>query len=211
MAAIAAAPDGWAGALALSSAAAAAVTGVYYATATGRQALADGWERLAYRTGFELDDAGYARLLELAEWSGIYGVAYGLVSVAGLSLAAAVAGFLLAPRGTRAAFRQVLGVAAYASVILAIRLIIAAPVGYVRETTSSPTSLASWLGMSGQGSMAIALGTIDLMVAWWAIVTGLGLAAVYAVPARRAVAAIVGAYAGVALLAAGIGAALGAV
>jgi hypothetical protein len=112
----------------------------------------------------------------------------------------AVAGVLfLVFRG--ASFGQVMAVTTHAGVILALRQVIAAPVGYLRESTSSATSLGTWFPTLDQASpVARFLGAMDLFVIWWAIVLAIGVAVLYRRRARTVAATFVGVYAALALL-----------
>ena len=79
----AAAADGrWAGVLGWSTIVAAAASAGFYATAVGRLALVDQWDRMAAAFGRELDGAAYGRLQALGEYSAIYGVMTGVAGVA---------------------------------------------------------------------------------------------------------------------------------
>ena len=200
----------WAGVLALSSAAASLASGLFSVTAVGRQALVDQWERTAFAFGQELDDAGYAQLVELGDYSGLYGVASALAVVAGLSVAVAIALFATLPRRDGLpGFRQVLAVMAHASVILAVRFVVAAPVGYVRETAANATSVGNWVQLFAQGSSAgRVLALLDVVIVWWAAVAGYGIARLYGRRPGAMVLAFVGGYVGLALLLAGIAAAM---
>lgn len=200
LASLATAPR-WFAVLACSTAVAALATGLFFSTDVGRQALVDRWERTAYAFGHELDDAGYARLVALGRYAGVYGAASAIVEVGVVSIAVAVAAHALFKRAGGPGFATALAVAAHASVILALRLAIAAPVGYVRETAGSATLIGSWLPiLSGASAAGRLLGLIDLAVVWWAVVVGIGMAAVYGRPARRIVPGTVGTYIGLAIL-----------
>jgi hypothetical protein len=168
-------------------------------TAVGRQALVDQWERTATAFGQRVDDAGYARLEELSDRAGVgYAVATAVLS--GPVLTLGVAGLLLlAFRG--ASFGQVMTVATYAGVILAFRQLIAAPVGYLRESTSSATTLGAWFSTLDEASpVARFFGALDVFVIWWAIVLAVGVSVLYHRRARPVAATFVGVYAALALL-----------
>jgi hypothetical protein len=197
--------------LALSTTAAAAAAALFYATAVGQQALVDRWERAAFAVGRPLADAEYASLVDLSRYAALYGVATAVVSVAGVSLATAVAGYaFLRRRRPNAEFRRVLAIVAHTSVILALRLVVGAPAGYVRETAASVTSLGNWVPIFNQASAAARVfDTLDLALLWWAAATGAGMASLYGLPSRKGAGTLVGAYVGVVLLLAGVVTALG--
>jgi hypothetical protein len=169
-------------------------------TAVGRQALVDQWERTATAFGRPLDDQGYERLEELSERGGAgYAVANALLSGPVLAVGVAVA-LRLIFRGA-ATFRQLMTVTTYAGVILALRQVVAAPVSYMRESTASATTLASWLSLGDEASpVARFFGAVDVFVIWWAVVLAIGVSVLYRRPARTVAVTFVGIYAALALL-----------
>lgn len=199
-AAVATAPK-WAGVLALSTAVAAGAAAGFYSTGVGRQALVDRWERTAAVFGREVDDAAYAELLRLGEYSTAYGVASAVAGVALLTVAVAMLAFVFLPRRDgRPTFRQVMAVVSHASVILALRFVVAAPIGYARETETGVTSLGTWMPIFSQTSLVSRfLAMLDVMLLWWAIVAAVGIAVVYGRPVRPIALSFVGAYVAVAL------------
>jgi hypothetical protein len=169
-------------------------------TSVGRQALVDQWERTAVAFGQEVDDEAYARLEALSD-SGAAGYAVLSALISGPVLTIAVAVLLKVAFRDRATFRQVMAVATHAGIILAARQLIAAPVAYIRESTSNATSVGSWFSMLDEASpIARFLGALDLFVIWWAIVLAIGVAVLYQRRARTVAAMFVGVYAALALL-----------
>ena len=168
-------------------------------TDDGRVELVDEWERTATAFGQEVDDAAYARLGELSE-RGAVGYAVVGALLAGPVLAFAVAAAVrLTFRG--ATFTQALAVTSHASIILALRRVIAAPVAYARESTASATSLGVWFpGFDETSPVARFLGALDVFVMWWAVVLAIGVAVLYQRRARTLAATFVGMYAALALL-----------
>jgi hypothetical protein len=201
----------WAGVLAVATAASLAATAGLLATDVGRVALVDQWERTALAFGWPIDDARYAEMQELSR----YGMPYAAATAVARGPAAAgvLAGVLygvFAARGGRARFAQVLAVVAHASVILALRDLVAAPLNYLRESLSSPVTLVQLAGILDEASpLARFLASIDLFMIWWIVVLAIGLAALYQVRARLVAAGLLAAYVAVAALLAGTMAALG--
>ena len=210
LAAVAAAPS-WAGILTLSTAAAAAASAGFYSTGVGRQALVDRWERTAAAFGRELDDAAYADLLALADYGALYGAASAVASVALLTVGVAMVAFVaLRRRDGVPTFRQVLAVTSHASVILVLRLVIAAPVGYAREAAAGATSIGVWMPIFNETSIVSRfVGVLDVAVLWWAVVSAIGIAMLYGRPSRSVAVAFVGAYVAVALVVGAIMSVLG--
>jgi Yip1-like protein len=190
----------------------------FVSTDVGRQALVDQWERTATAFGQTVDDVSYTRMEERAANGGV-----GLLYAAGTALAYgpllvfAVSGVLFAvlrgrsgadllrgrsgadPVGPR--YIQLLAVVAYAGVILALRQVVAAPINYVRESISSPTTLVQFFGMVDEASpIARFLGVIDLFVVWWIVVLAMGVSILYRRPTRNLALAFAGAYVVLALL-----------
>ena len=177
-------------------------------TEVGQQALVDQWERTALAFGQAVDDAGYARMEETVASAGV-DLTYAAVTAiaSGPALAFALASLFYAvlnrTTGRRASYVQVLGVVCHAAVILALRQVIATPIGYVRESIASPTTLVLFFSLLDEASpVARFLGVIDLMVAWWLVVLAIGLSALYHRSARHLALVFGGAYVALALLAA---------
>ena len=127
-----------------------------------------------------------------------------------VAMAALIFGVFRGKGGRTVSYSQVLAVMAHASVILAIRQIVAAPVSFARETTASATSLGVWFPALDQASpLARFVGAVDVFVIWWVVLVALGVAVLYERQARRLAAAFLGVYAGVALLLAATMTALG--
>ena len=169
-------------------------------TSVGRQALVDQWERTAVAFGQDLDDEAYARLEALSQ-SGAVGYAVLSALISGPLLAVATAALLKVVFRGGATFGQAMAVATHAGIILAVRQVVAAPVSYLRESTSSATSLGSWFSMLDEASpVARFLGALDVFVIWWAIVLAIGVAVLYRRRARTVAAMFVGVYAALALL-----------
>jgi len=173
-------------------------------TDVGRQALVDQWERTATAFGQTVDDASYARMEERAADGGI-GLLYaaGTALACGPLLAFAVAGVLLVALKPRRPFVELLTIASYSTVILALRQVIATPIYYVQESIASPTTLVRLFGALDEASpFARFLGVIDLFVVWWIVVLAIGVSVLYRRPTRRLALAFTGAYVVLALLAA---------
>jgi hypothetical protein len=204
-------PPSWAAVLIVTTTTMFLCTLGFLSTNIGRQALVDQWERTATAFGQTVDDATYAQMEEQAASGGM-----GLLYAAGTALAYgpllvfAVSGVLFAvlrggseadPVGPR--YIQLLAVVAYASVILALRQLVAAPINYVRESIASPTTLVQFFGMVDETSpIARFFGVIDLFVVWWIVVLAMGVSVLYRRPTRSLALAFAGAYVVLALLAA---------
>ena len=178
-----------------------------YATSVGRQALVDQWESTAIAFGQPVDDARYAELQRLSEQGLAYAAGTALLNgpLAAAALAFLLFGWFTGVRRGRASYRQVLAIVAAASTILMLRHLVGAPLGYMRETTASATTLTRLMTMVDPASpIARFLSLIDLFVVWWLIVLAVGVAVMYRRRTRDVALLLLGVYAGVALLLAGV-------
>jgi hypothetical protein len=182
------------------------------ATEVGRTALVDQWERTALAFGQDVDDARYAQLHTLSAKGPLFGVATALLYGPVLTVSVATLVFVVF-RGKAhrtVSYSQVLSVIAHASIILAIRQIVAAPVSFLRETTASATSLGAWFpALDAASAAGRFVGALDAFVLWWVILLAVGVAVLYERHARPLAATLLGVYAGVALLLAATMTALG--
>jgi len=178
------------------------VSAAFAGTGVGQLALLDGVEQVVYSFGHEMTDAEYARAGELAELSGAYAVMASLIAgpVLALVIAGTVYGAVRRRATDRPTFRQVFAVVVHAGAILAFRQVLAAPLGYLRATPANPMSLGRWLQVDSASPLAPVLGLLDVFVLWWVIVLAVGLAVLFKKRARPLAVALVGAYAGLALL-----------
>lgn len=200
-----------AGVLALLTVASFGAMAAFVVTDVGQIALVDQWERTALAFGQTVDDARYAELQRLSRLGVLYAAATAVarIPVAVVAVASVLYGLFRA-RGRRARFRQVLAVVAHASVILALRDVVAAPLNYVRESLASPITLGWFAGMLDEASpIARFLALMDVFMLWWMVVLAIGLAVLYRARARVVAGTIFGVYLGIALLLAGTMAVLG--
>lgn len=191
----------WIGVLAALFLIGSGVNALFLSTAVGQQALVDQWERTALAFGQDVDDARYGELQELSRRGPTYAILTQLARgpVLAIGLAALLYGSLGRRRGAAPAFRQVLAVVAYSTVILALREIMAAPINFARESITSPTTLVQLFPVANAASpVARFFGLIDVFVVWWLAVLAVGLGVLYARRAWPIAATLYGVYAGVA-------------
>jgi hypothetical protein len=193
----------WAGILLVTTVISFACSAALLQTEVGRLALVDQWERTAIAFGDNVDDAQYARFEELSE----EGIAYAAITavtsgpVLTFGLAAVLTFVLRGPLKSAASFQQMLAVVAHASVILAVRQIVTAPINYISETLASPTTLVHLAGGVDESSpIARFLGVVDLFVVWWIVVLAVGVALLSRRPTRPVALAFTGAYVTLAVL-----------
>ena len=208
----AAAVPRWAGLVVVLTLAMAAGQAIVLATDVGRTALVDQWERTALSFGQDVDDARYAQLQTLSRSGPVYGVATALIYGPVVTVVVASLVFVVFRSRTDrvVSYPQVLSVIAHASVILAIRQVVAAPISYLRETTASATSLGAWFpALDAASAVGRFVGAFDVFVLWWVVLLALGVAVLYERRARPLAATFLGVYAGMALLLAATMTALG--
>jgi hypothetical protein len=192
----------WADVLVLSTLAAAAAGALVMRTEVGQVALVDQWERTAVAFGQTVDDAAYARLQELSTRGPLYeaGVAILNGPIQAFAVSALIF-FAFGGRRNEVTFRRVLSVVSHAGVILALRQIIGALTTSLRETTASATALGVWFPAFDEASPAARfLGAMDLLVIWWVVVLGIGVAVLYRRRTVRVATAMAGIYAALALV-----------
>jgi hypothetical protein len=203
---VAAAPR-WAGVLVITFAVSASVTAPVLETEVGQLALLDQLDRTASALGQPMDDAKYAALEEISENGATYAIVTSFVSgpLLALGLSGVLTGAFRTAVGGGATFRQVLAVVSHASVILAVRQVIAAPVVYARETLASPLTLSMFFSMLDEGSLLSRFaGSVDLFVIWWVAVLAVGMSVLYRLPASRLAVVFMGIYILLAVLFAGV-------
>jgi len=179
-------------------------------TDVGQQALVDQWERTSTAFGQTVDDEGYAQMERTARSGGFevfYAATTALASGPALVFVVSALLFVLLKRrdrpGSQPSFVQVLAVASYASVVLALRQIVATPIDYLREAIASPTTLVQFFSMLDEASpLARFLGIMDLFVLWWIVVLAIGVSVLYQRSTRSLALVFTGAYVVLALLAA---------
>ena len=180
----------------------AASQALLFQTEVGQVALVDQWERTTLAFGQPVDETRYAEFQALSRKGPLFGVAIALVGGPVLTLVLAMVIALVFRRGNpNVSFSQVLAVVAHASLILAIRLLVSAPVSYAREATGGATSLGLWFPTLDAASFAGRLiGALDVFVLWWVVLLAIGVGVLYGRRIRSVAAAFLGVYAGLALL-----------
>jgi hypothetical protein len=157
---------------------------VFFSTEVGKQALLDQQVRTLESFGVKIPDAVYQQMEErLSRPYTPYMTAAGQVVFAPVivlvisGIALAIFNALL---GGDATFKQVFAVVAHSGVITALQQLFALPLDYVRQSLSSPTSLAVFAPFLDDTSfIARFLGGVDLFLLWWILNLAIGLAVLY--------------------------------
>jgi Yip1-like protein len=205
MAALIAAPF-WLSAWALVLLAWLVPAGWLLSTSVGRQALIDERVRQVEAFGGRIDDAAYATLRQSPPLAAYFTSGGRLLLAPPVTLAVA-AGLALLARldGASLSGLAALAVSVHASVALAVQQLVATPVQYLRESLTSPTTLAGLLPGVEDGTVAARLfGAIDLFGLWWIWLLAIGVAAATGRPALRYMGRLLLVYLGVAAGVAGV-------
>ena len=166
-------------------------------TTVGRFALLDRWERTAVAFGQSIDDSRYAAMGRASEYGSLYAAASAFAT--GPVLAIVLSGLLFVsfrtPASAAVTYRHVLAVVAHASVILALRQVVAAPLVYARETLASPLTLRPLFSGLDEASLPVRFASaIDLFVVWWIVILALGMSVLYRRRARGLTVRFLGVY-----------------
>jgi hypothetical protein len=82
--------------------------------------------------------------------------------------------------GGDATFKQLFSIVAHSGVILVVQQFFVLPLDYVRETLTSPTSLAVFLPMLDENTFLVRMfGAVDLFLIWWMVSLAIGVAVLY--------------------------------
>ena len=175
-------------------------------TPVGRQALVDERVRQVEAFGGRMDDATYDGLRRSPPWGAYFTSGGRLLLAPPLTVLVAGGLVLLAKwEGGSMTTAAALAVAVHASLVLALQQLVATPLHYLRESLTSPTSLAAFLPMLDDGTAAARIaGTLDLFGLWWLWLLALGVAAATGRPARRSLGRLLVIYLGTAAAIAGV-------
>lgn len=174
-------------------------------TDLGRQALVDERVRVIESLGGRVDDAAYAALQAHPPITAFVTSGGRLLLTPPVTLLVALGLMVLARMDRRPlTYRTAIAVTVHASVVLALQQLIALPLHVVRESLTSPTTLASLWPMMDEGSWPARLaGSIDVFGLWWVALLGVGLSAATGIGTGRAIVRLLAIYVGVAAIAAG--------
>jgi hypothetical protein len=146
-------------------------------TEIGQQALVDERVRVVEALGGTVSDVDYAGLQAQPPWwvyftSGSRLLLLPVTTVAVALAVVAVARF----EGASASLSQALALVVHASVILVLGQLVATPMHYIRESLTSPISVATVLPLVEAGTWtARFFGAMDVFALWWAGLLGLSL------------------------------------
>jgi hypothetical protein len=195
------------GALLLSVVVLAGASVGFLTTEVGRQAALDQVTQQSDARGQSLTDAQYQQLERFAPYFGYFFAAVQILAVVVGSvlitlLALAVFNAFL---GHTASFKQVFAVVVHSGFVLMLAAFLVFPLDYVRESLTSPTTLAVFLPFLEEDSfLARFFGAIDLIYLWWVVNLAIGLGVLYKRRTGPIAIALLSIYVMIALLIAGI-------
>jgi hypothetical protein len=200
----------WIDVLALVAAILVAASTAFLATDVGLQALLDSQIQtleLFGRQPTAVELKQFERIGRHAVGYGAAGQIIGLMAaVFGVTTVAFLVGRLTRSRAT---FKQILAVSSHSSVILGLRALCTTPLNFLRESMSSPTNLGLLVPIFEDGTFgARVFASLDLFSVWWLISLSIGLGVALGWRSVRVAWGLLGAYVAIALLLAGISAAL---
>lgn len=156
-------------------------------TPVGRQALVDERVRVVEALGGRVDDGAYAALQAHPPLLAYPTSGGRLLVNPGVTLLVALGLVVLgALDGARVRYVVALAVAVHATVVLAVQQVLVTPLHYLRESLTSPSTLAGLLPMLEEGTWAARLlGSVDVFGLWWVWLLAVGLAAATGRPGHR--------------------------
>ena len=170
------------GALLLSVCVLSAASVLFLNTEVGRQATLDQVTQQSEVRGQGLTDAQYQQLQRIAPYLGyIFAAAQVIAVVVGslivTLLALAVFNVFLEHN---ASFKQIFAVVVHSGFVLMVAAFLVFPLDYVRESLTSPTTLAVFLPFLEEDSfLARFFGSVDLIYLWWVVNLAIGFGVLY--------------------------------
>jgi hypothetical protein len=172
----------WLGALAVVALTFAVSSGAFLSTEVGKNAMLDQQVRQAESfSGRPMTDAQRQRLESMLPYAP-YFAALSLVTLplAAVILAGIAVGVFNAILGADGTFAQTFAVVVHSGVIMMLAQLFTLPLDYVRESMTSPTSVAVFLPFLDEGSFpARLLGVVDLFQIWWIVSLAIGFGVLY--------------------------------
>jgi Yip1 domain len=157
-------------------------TFAFLSTDIGKNAMLDQQRQTMESFGVKVNDQAMQRMEEGASRAPYFGAIGQAVflPVAALAIAGIALAVFNAVLGGDAKFKQAFAIVVHSGVILAVGAVFVLPLDYVRETLSSPTTLAVFLPFLEENSfLARFLGSIDLIRVWWFVSLSIGLGVLY--------------------------------
>jgi len=155
---------------------------IFLSTEVGQNALFDQQLRVMDSFGITITDAMYTQLeasLQRARYFTAISqvVVFPLVSLVAAGLLFAVFVAILGADGT---FKQVYAIIVHSTMIVVLQQLFILPLNYVRESMSSPTTLAAFVPMLDETSFPVRLlGMVDLFAVWGVVSLSIGMGVLF--------------------------------
>ena len=183
----------------------------FLSSEVGRQAVLDQQIQQAQSFGRPMTDAQYQAIERVAPYFGAFIAISQIIFVPLFALLFAGLSYALftAILGGNATFKQALAVVAHAGFVIVVAQFFILPLDYIRESLTSPTSLAVFLPFLDENTFAARfLGAIDLVYLWWSLNLAIGLGVLYKRRVAPIASGLLALYAGLALIIAAVRTAL---
>jgi Yip1 domain len=199
------------GALAVTVAIIAGATALFVNSEIGRQAVIEMQVRQVESMGRQMTDVQYQNLERVAPYFAAFTAVSQVVFIPlfALVVAGIFYALLTAILGGDGTFKQTLAVVVHSNFILVAAQFFILPLDYVRESLTSPTSLAVFLPFLEENSfLARFLGSVDLLYLWLCVNLAIGLGVLYRRRTGAIASGIITVYVVIALLIAAVRSAL---
>jgi hypothetical protein len=197
------------GALALVLVIVIGVSTTFFSSQLGKELVLEQNVRMMERFGVQVSDQMYDqiedRIMNQPPYLTMIAPAIFLPLMAAI-LAGVILGTYTALLGGDATFKQVYAIVIYSGFLIALQGLFVYPMFYLKESMSSPTSLAVFLPFLDEASfMGRLLGAVDLFYLWWIVNLAIGVGVLYKKATSPIVSTMLAVYAVIALIIAGIG------
>ena len=186
------------------------VSSIFLTSEVGKQATLERQDRAMQSMGFRLSDAQYEQLRErmMGPTMPIFAGISILVSIALFTVV--IAGVLIAVfnaiLGGNATFKQVYAVVVHSQFLAAAGTLFIYPLDYMKQSLSSPTSLAVFFPFLDEGTFfARFFGVIDLFYIWVIVNLAIGMGVLYRRRTAPIATSLLVGYAAIALCIAAVG------
>jgi hypothetical protein len=183
----------------------------FLSTEVGTKALTDAQLARMESFGRPMSDADFERFERLIPFFRYIVPGTLLLSIPGLTLVFAAVGLAIfnAGLGGNASFGQVFAIVAHSEVLVGLQTLFVLPLNYATGSMAGSTSLAVFLPMLDEaGFLARLLGQIDLFRIWWVVSLAIGFGVLYKRKTSPIAWSFLATYGVIALVIAGIMAAL---
>jgi hypothetical protein len=187
------------------------VSTTFSSTQRGRDLMLEQGIRMIESFGMQVTDQMYDRIEAQSNQPPYTSVIAQLIllPIAVAILSGVILAVYTAILGGDAKFKQVYAVVVYSGFLIALQSLFTYPMFYLKESMSSPTSLAVFLPFLDEASFVARLvGAVDLFRLWWIVNLAIGIGVLYRKRTAPIVWTMLAVYAAIALIIAAIGAAV---